>query len=76
MTLFLEQQIGGMQDPDREIRIENIGRSMLIAYVNKMRPVFLTGNLPSALPPVKIYACHDIVTASELRGSIMKLSEH
>jgi hypothetical protein len=39
-----------------------------------MQEVFLTGNLPSGLQPAKIYACHDIITAAELKGSILKLA--
>jgi hypothetical protein len=57
------------------MRIESIGRGTLISYVDKMQNLFCSGNLPAALQPAKVYACHDVISASELRGTIMKLSE-
>jgi hypothetical protein len=67
--------LAGTLDADRAVRIESIGRGVLIAYVDKMQNLFCSGNLPAALQPAKIYSCHDVITASELRASIMKLSE-
>ncbi len=75
MTLFLEQQFKGIADDERYLKIARIGRGVLIDYVNKMQSLFVTGNLPSAMQPAKIYSCHDVSSASELRASIMKLSE-
>ena len=74
-TLFLEQQFKGIADDERTLKIVRIGRGVLIDYVNKMQSLFVTGNLPSAMQPSKIYACHDVSSATELRASIMKLSE-
>lgn len=76
LTLFLEQQIGGSDDSyGRQQRIAKIGRGVLLQYIEKMQNVFLSGNLPSSIQPAKIYACHDVITAAELRGSIMKIAE-
>lgn len=75
MTLYLEQQLAGIADSDRAQRMEGIGRGVLISYVDKMQNLFCSGNLPGALQPAKIYASHDVITQSELRGTIMKLSE-
>lgn len=47
----------------------------MIEYINKMQNIFLTGNLPGAIQPAKIYASHDAITQNELRGSIKKMAE-
>lgn len=60
----------GHMDGDRKMRIARVGRGTLINYVEHMQQIFMSGNLPSALQPSKIYACHDVVTAIELRGTI------
>ena len=66
---------GGAAGTDRDMRIVKIVRGNLIRYINRMQALFMTGNLPSTIQPSKIFACHDVVSAGELRGSIMKLAE-
>ena len=52
-----------------------MGVGTLVNYVEAMQGVFLTGNLPGAIAPIKIYAGHDVITASEIRGTILKMAE-
>lgn len=49
LTLYLEQQLCGIEDAERSNRIEGIGRGVLISYVDKMQNLFCSGNLPAAL---------------------------
>jgi len=73
-SIYLERKISDNNNETRTSRIARYGRGMLIDYVDKTQVVFVTGNLPQAIAPSKIYSCHDIVTAAELRGSINKLA--
>jgi hypothetical protein len=75
ITIYLESQMAGSENVNRTDMIKKMGIGLLTKYVDDMQTLFVTGNLPSALQPAKIYACHDVVTAAELRGSIIRLSE-
>jgi hypothetical protein len=59
----------------RELKISRMGKGLLLQYLDKMSPIFQTGNLPGSIPPSKIYSCHDVVSLGEIRGSINKLAE-
>lgn len=47
-----------------------MGPDVLRTYVDKMQGLFAAGYLPGAIAPSKVYACHDVVSAIELRGAI------
>jgi len=75
VTIYLETAIAGKPDSKREDKIRMKCTDVLRAYVDRLQALFVTGNLPGAIAPSKVFACHDIVSAAQLRGSLMRLSE-
>lgn len=57
------------------MRIATIGDPQLIRYVAVMQPMFAAGFVPGTIPPSKISACQDVVSATETRGAIQFLAQ-
>ena len=75
-SIYLETMIAGDQDKNRNSRTEKMGKVTLAKYIDQMQGLFATGNLPGAIPPAKIFACHDIVSSVELRSQILNMATY
>lgn len=74
---FLESRIAAneVSNEDRQAQIASFGNVTLVRYLQFILPLLMQGLLPGGIAPAAITACHDVVTGSELRATIMCLAE-